>query len=620
MTNYLEFTPQNFGVREQQQPDALVSANLSSRFEPTTGQVLGAAAEEALSGTGTLAQDIDAAKIDYELADSGYGPVSLYQRAFGERSESRLLTDDEYKKSSFFRDGLKHEPGLNTEIARIRAESYDEKKERDFVLSRATGGQKALAFGAGLLTGVIEPKNLTVGIMASAATLNPLTGLAVGGARYKAMQMSIGKYKSAAVVGATEGLAGSLLTEPSARESSKTLQQDYTMMDTLLNVGLGVVLGGTIESGVAYVHSRKAGKLPPTIESASIETRGKALDMATSQLTEGRPVNVDIIHESGKIADAPSFSTIPREELEKSLDISNVKETKKGYEIRLDDELGLISGAVGQGKTPEESVANLRAQYGLAAAINKDDAFDANIANTTAKNTKRIEEIDARLAELKNPETSKKIFDAELDRLEFPRERLANMRQSLQEVQQERASLREKLAADTTTDRAYRDFDLETDSLVLSKKSEIQSFIMENDKGKIARASQLIQEDKKILQAQKKSLQQKVYSDRTPENFSKTYDDFVQSAKSPENFGAIDVEASKEIELSNKQIPPAKLDETTMYDQDIADMESSIREMQELGLLDADELQHLDDINNALKEVSGYEKAVDTAAFCLTRG
>lgn len=249
-------------------PSIAGELNTLQRSEPTTGQVASAFVSDVFQGNGSLQQDIT--RFDYNKA--------LFQ--------GNALSEDDWKKSDFFRSGLKYYPGITDKAAEILAQSEDDKRSREYVMGKASGWQSAAGFGAALGAGIFEPKNIASGVAAGVLT-EGLGTFVPAIRRVINISRDLGKYQSLAIRGATEGGLAAALTEPSNRESAKILQKDYSMADSLLNFGLSTVLSGAAHAGIAKFKDVRAEKIPTP------EVQTKEFDTALGQMVEGRKVDVD---------------------------------------------------------------------------------------------------------------------------------------------------------------------------------------------------------------------------------------------------------------------------------------------------------------------------------------
>ena len=287
------------------EPKGRISGRASNLFaaKPSLGQVTSAFVEETFQGEGSLVQDIQASNIRKQ------------------ERRGNPVTEDDWKSSDSFRPGVNYYASMTEDSAKTLANIEDDRQNRQLVMSKASGLQTAAGFSLGFLSGVIEPKNLASGLVAALAT---------GGVG--AVIPSVGRMiatntvKGAAVRGGAEGVAAAALTEPSNIESSKIVQGDYTMADSILNLTLGAVLGSGLEAGVKGLQLRKAKKVvaknKEVAEAYQAETNGQAvkeLDTALAQTVQGSAVDVRSVKQmETAAAKAKAVKAVP--ELEKQLD------------------------------------------------------------------------------------------------------------------------------------------------------------------------------------------------------------------------------------------------------------------------------------------------------------
>ncbi len=262
------------------EPQISVSGEQStlSNFKPTTGQVMRASVDDVFSGEGSLSQDFKAFDIKEE------------------QENNQPITQEDWTNSDNYRDGLTWNENITQGSASMLAEIEDDRQERALVLNAATGLQKTAGFGVSLAAGIFEPKNLVSGVVAAIAT----GGL---GAVIPSLGRAIATttIKGATARGGVEGIVAAGVVEGSNRESSKIVQGDYTMVDTMLNFGLSTVLGAGIGGGVKAFQLRKASKgYQPPSEGIAI----KEHDTALAQLTQGQSIDVTAVQqvETGQLA------------------------------------------------------------------------------------------------------------------------------------------------------------------------------------------------------------------------------------------------------------------------------------------------------------------------------
>lgn len=245
------------------------SSNLFAA-ETTTGEVVGSSVEEVFFGAGSLAQDIQASNI-----------LKLERR-------EEAISEDDWKDSDNFRPGIKYYDTMTKGSSKILAESEDDRQNRALVTSKASGLQRVVGFGVGFILGLGEPKNLATGLAATLLTAGVGSVIPALG-----RTIAVNTIRGAAVRGGVEGIVAAALTEPSNIESSKIVQGDYTMADSILNMTLGVVLGAGIGGGVKALQLRGEAKRAYRAETDDLAL--KELDTALAQTVEGSQVDITAV-------------------------------------------------------------------------------------------------------------------------------------------------------------------------------------------------------------------------------------------------------------------------------------------------------------------------------------
>lgn len=317
----LNFTHQSFGT-EGTTVNVFRQAQILRDFQPTFGQVTDAFVEEAFKGVGTLEADRRANEIERL-----------------EKIETPI-TEDEYKASEFFRDEISYYDGMTRGSSRVLASNADEVRRRSEVISRATGLQATGGFAASIGAGIFEPKNAGIGL-ATAIVGGQIANRVVGATRIAKAYSKYGKFKTLAAFGGVEGLVAATLAEPSNRESAKTLQQDYEMVDSLMNIGLSTAFGAFVNVAPAYIRDKINRNKTTNIVLDEVDT-------ATSQIAEGRQVDITPVEAMHR--KTPSLTR-------KQVDELNAKIFEKG--AIPDDELNRILNFV---ELPEDIIQDVPIQ------------------------------------------------------------------------------------------------------------------------------------------------------------------------------------------------------------------------------------------------------------------
>ena len=183
-----------------------------------------------------------------------------------ENMVDRLELNKEYAKI-----GLYFEEDEYQSVVDIMVREKNEERARQNIMMRGPKGSwnplsggfyvGAAKFATGLATSMVDPINI-------AASFIPVFGQ-TNFARLVARQ---GFIKARAIRGAVEGAVGATLVEPIVYGVAQSLQADYDMYDSFLNVTFGTVLGSGLHVG--------AGKLK------DINTRRKF----NEKITEGKRI------------------------------------------------------------------------------------------------------------------------------------------------------------------------------------------------------------------------------------------------------------------------------------------------------------------------------------------
>lgn len=267
-------------------------------YDPSLSTVLGAFTKEAFIGTGTMREALLATEKDWEMGNLNItGPTSFYrhlERKLTGAEPSAKIGFEEWKESEYFREGLKYEPGMTVRAAQILADEHDRLEKMGVIMSRASGVEKVLGMTGAFAGGIFEPRNLAGGVGA-AVVLGGAHGMLLNNARRaKAIAKTAKGLEKVAGKGGTvkravaEGFAGAAVLEVDNILNADTLQKDYTMADSLLNIGLSMAASGVIQGGVNYVGKKRA-------RAALIQEQIDASAVAVSQLSQGKKPDTEIV-------------------------------------------------------------------------------------------------------------------------------------------------------------------------------------------------------------------------------------------------------------------------------------------------------------------------------------
>lgn len=199
--------------------------------------------------------------------------------------------------------------GIRSRALDILISRKKEEMRRQDVLSRAPGGwaagaaQLATALGAS----AIDPLNV-------ASAFIPVVGPTRYGGMLARASGGLGRAAVRARVGAVEGVIGAAAVEPIILGAANQEQADYGLADSLLNIGLGTVLGGGLhvgagvaadayKRGVSWKMQRAPATepLPSILDGMTHPQREQLLRTAVSQAASGREINVEplVTYEGG---------------------------------------------------------------------------------------------------------------------------------------------------------------------------------------------------------------------------------------------------------------------------------------------------------------------------------
>lgn len=213
-----------------------------------------------------------------------YNPANALVRLseqYTEGDKGKVLTQEEWKESEYFRDGIKvEEEGITEGLAKLFAERKDKRDSFNLTLSRSRGGfgLGAAQFGVAIAGSLIDPLNI-------ASAFVP----AIGVARTATLAAKFGKNGGRFLAGAANGMVGAAILEPIVLGAAYAEQDnDYNLMDSFLNVTVGGVLGGGMHLGF--------GKISDRIEASSQELKDKAYLLSIEQAAEDQAITAGDLH------------------------------------------------------------------------------------------------------------------------------------------------------------------------------------------------------------------------------------------------------------------------------------------------------------------------------------
>ena len=147
-----------------------------------------------------------------------------------------VYSEEEWKSSEFFREGLKYDQGMTEGQARLLAERFDQIRRHEDLMSRTSLGGTALGFGGYLVGSIPDPINFIpwLGLVKKAKQVQTLIKATSRGKR--------------ALRGVAEGAVGATAFQPLYAMKKGAFQEEYdiqmALMDITLSAGIGGAFGG----------------------------------------------------------------------------------------------------------------------------------------------------------------------------------------------------------------------------------------------------------------------------------------------------------------------------------------------------------------------------------------
>lgn len=360
-------------------------ADFLSSGEPSTAEFIKANIQEGFD------QSIPGVALDYiketfssstdERATESQGQENI--KAFYEGRKPEVVDDsspqlktyskEDWAKSDFRRDGIEFQDGWSEERARFIAEGYDERKERELILSKGnTGiGSTALGFASQMVGGLADPINL----------------IPFGGAASKTAKVG-----EKLIRGAIEGGVGNLAVSAVARPYWDKRGTDSNWKDYVNDLWMGAGLGGGFAGLGHGVQSRFSKK---DIQLKDQTKLAEAGDVAIDAMATGK--DLDLSKVSGLKETFDSIYDIP--EVQRSRKVQDLTEqlTEMGYSP--DDARTHISPIVAQAEAFSRDfnmdIDSFLEQYGP--TFQKSEVVDGQIKGTDTRSVEINKLLDSEI-------------------------------------------------------------------------------------------------------------------------------------------------------------------------------------------------------------------------------
>jgi hypothetical protein len=527
-----------------------------------------------------------------------------------ELSPGKFLNAQQYKESPYFREGLNFPQGISENVAKLRAQEFDQNQATQSILDNMPAG--ALSgisdFTGNLVGAALDPINLAGGFAAEAtigahapqllAKLSEAPALA-----QRATQVG---------VGATEGAAISTPQAISQYDTEQQLGEDPTPLSLLATIGLGAGLGGAIRGAVGF-HS------PITVESDRI-----AKQTAVNQLASGKSVHVDEILQNGQFQAQQSTPEIPPEQLEVARNqlVSELDNTNKAI---TDEQTNLDNLTVKQQTSDTINPAST-ATTGenimdtISSILQKPtvlrDASDISFLNSLPK----TDEVQNLVSALGKPAflqdaTDRTLIDTfrqgkEADLLQ---QRLNDHQANIDELQQQ--------IANTPNNSARKLGDLQNQLQELSSKVDLGNQRL-NELDNLGKEPKPIRESRERinqLRTQKSKLEDQLYKHDAITDLQKTQAQPVslnQLRNASNNLH--DYRSDSAInEVQDKAFTDELKGMPDEPQRDFQREEAQVKQLEEAGAINKDDQATLDKVRDYDHQLSIFEKAIKNAANCL---
>jgi hypothetical protein len=241
----------------------------SIKTTPATAEELHQAAAERVTPFGQFMGANLATGFDFSLAGRALeefqtpGLAGPTQDEFGNTTPSTLpsMTEQQYKGSRWYRDGIDFDPGMTEARAAALADSQDRRRYRESLIARHIGGA------------------------ASPESYIPIMGPSVRAA----MSARLGVLAGRAATGAVEGAIGNVIAAPLVYGSLNARGEDLGIDDLATDLALGAAVGGLFGTAGGLLERRSA------LRALRYEGMTRKLDtlaLAADALVHDEPVDV----------------------------------------------------------------------------------------------------------------------------------------------------------------------------------------------------------------------------------------------------------------------------------------------------------------------------------------
>jgi len=217
-------------------------------------------------------------ELDYGLTRS---TIDIAKKLF---DTSEFLSPEEYNKSEYKRPGLNFGNGVHLETAKRAADRYDKKLEYEQTIGSMNNGflRGTSQLVGGSIGFLLDPTNLAI-----TAKIPMLVGAKAAPYVMKMAESPLAKRALQAGLGFAEGAAIMAPQEIASFAADNMYGEDPGVLNPLINIGLGGVLGGAIRGAFGFREH-----ITTNVDNVAKET-------AVNQLAAGKSVRVDELMRHG---------------------------------------------------------------------------------------------------------------------------------------------------------------------------------------------------------------------------------------------------------------------------------------------------------------------------------
>lgn len=272
-----------FVATEENQRDTRGAQNASDYYQPTTGEVMAAGIGKFLSTEGFIGTVLDREEVRRSVEGSGgirsikEGYTTTYY------PPTSPLIDEEKFKADKYHPRIEWFEGMREETAQLLSERQEKIDYINGVFDNATTSQKLAGYATGFVSAFADPFNILF-----AFTPVPILSTRIGASISANLARSgpaAERFALRFAEGSASGAFGAALAEPFYLDSAQALQDDYTYVDSLMNIILSAGVGGGLHSFGGLVGDR--------LRVADTQTADTAAGVALRQGIEGRKIDVE---------------------------------------------------------------------------------------------------------------------------------------------------------------------------------------------------------------------------------------------------------------------------------------------------------------------------------------